>query len=158
MGLSTYQRHRRTLDWPDDVLRLADALDIERFSILGMSGGAPYVAACAYKIPQRLIACGTVSGVGSLTIKQRFLARFAPYLLTPFIRRMFRDEPHARASLSRFAQKWREPDLTAFTRPGVAELMAASLVGAFAQGAQGPAHEGTLFGRPLGFRLEDIQF
>jgi len=29
-------------------------MGIDRFSILGVSGGGPYAAACAYKIPHRL--------------------------------------------------------------------------------------------------------
>lgn len=48
--------------WPDDVVQLADALGIERFAIVGWSGGGMYAAGCAAKIPDRLIAVGVVAG------------------------------------------------------------------------------------------------
>jgi len=36
--------------------------------------------------------------------------------------------------------------------------MAASLVEGFRQGARGAAYQGALFGRPWGFKLEEIKF
>ena len=53
-GLSDFQRSRTLLNWPDDVEELADALGFDRFPVAGISGGTPYVAACALKIPERL--------------------------------------------------------------------------------------------------------
>ena len=53
-GLSDHQPRRTLLNWPSDVTALADALGIGRFAVAGISGGAPYVAACALKIPGRL--------------------------------------------------------------------------------------------------------
>ena len=38
-GLSTFQPDRQLLDWPKDVIELADALSIDTFSIFGLSGG-----------------------------------------------------------------------------------------------------------------------
>jgi hypothetical protein len=40
----------------------------------------------------------------------------------------------------------------------VRALLAADMVEAFRQGARGPAHEGLLYGRSWGFRVEDIAF
>ena len=53
-GLSDFLRNRALLHWPDDVEELADTLGFDRFAVAGISGGAPYVAACALKIPGRL--------------------------------------------------------------------------------------------------------
>lgn len=44
------------LDWPDDVADLADELELDRFVVLGGSGGGPFAAACAFRIPARLTA------------------------------------------------------------------------------------------------------
>lgn len=63
IGLSDFQTGRRLVDWPDDVVQLADALGFERFAVAGNSAGGPYAAACAYKIPDRLTHTGIVSGV-----------------------------------------------------------------------------------------------
>jgi pimeloyl-ACP methyl ester carboxylesterase len=67
IGYSSFQPGRTLLDWPDDVAALADQLEIDRFAVLGHSWGGPYALACAYKIPQRLIGAGVVSGAPPFT-------------------------------------------------------------------------------------------
>lgn len=47
---------RQLLDWPADVTAVADQLGLERFTVLGVSGGGPYAAACAFALPQRVRA------------------------------------------------------------------------------------------------------
>jgi pimeloyl-ACP methyl ester carboxylesterase len=42
------------MDLPDDMVQLADHLQIDTFSIFGVSAGGLDVLACAYKIPERL--------------------------------------------------------------------------------------------------------
>ena len=50
---------RRTFGaWPSDVVELADALGVEKFGVVGWSGGGPYAAACAARIPERLTRAG----------------------------------------------------------------------------------------------------
>jgi pimeloyl-ACP methyl ester carboxylesterase len=68
VGLSSFQPNRRLSDWPSDAAALADELELARFSVLGYSGGGPYAAACAAKIPQRLIAAAMVSSVAPFGI------------------------------------------------------------------------------------------
>ena len=64
MGLSTFQTNRRILDFPSDLLELADHLEIEKFHILGGSGGVPYALACTKEISTpRLINTTLVSGL-----------------------------------------------------------------------------------------------
>jgi pimeloyl-ACP methyl ester carboxylesterase len=63
-GLSEYKADRTLLDWPDDVVTIADHLHIRKFAIMGVSGGGPYAAVCAYKIPKRLTRVGIVVGLG----------------------------------------------------------------------------------------------
>jgi pimeloyl-ACP methyl ester carboxylesterase len=65
-GYSDFKKDRKILDWPDDVVQLANILKIKKFVILGASGGGPYAVACAYKIPERLTRVGIVSGVAPL--------------------------------------------------------------------------------------------
>lgn len=65
-GLSTYHPNRRLVDWPSDVAYLADHLGIERFAVMGISGGGPHAAVCAALLPDRVTAAAIVSGVGPL--------------------------------------------------------------------------------------------
>src|SRR5210317_201332 len=62
-GLSDPQPKRNLLNWPDDISELADQLGLEKFYIIGHSAGGPYALACAYKLPDRIVACGIVSGL-----------------------------------------------------------------------------------------------
>lgn len=62
-GQSDFKPNRTLLDWPDDVVELADFLNIARFGVIGHSGGGPHAAACAYKIPERLTRATLVSSL-----------------------------------------------------------------------------------------------
>lgn len=62
-GLSDFIPDRSLLDWPDTVCELADKLHIQKFSVIGVSGGGSYAVACAYKIPDRLTRVGIVAGL-----------------------------------------------------------------------------------------------
>ncbi|MHB0878013.1 MAG: alpha/beta fold hydrolase [Anaerolineae bacterium] len=65
-GLSTFQPQRRLLDWPRDLCQLADHLALERFSVVGVSGGGPYALACAFALPERLTGVAVVSSPAPL--------------------------------------------------------------------------------------------
>jgi pimeloyl-ACP methyl ester carboxylesterase len=68
MGLSDFQHRRTFVDWPDDVLQLAASLGFDRFAVLGISGGGPYAAACAWKLSNRLTRAGIVSCLAPLDV------------------------------------------------------------------------------------------
>lgn len=59
-GRSDAKPCRAVSDWPADVVALADYLGIDRFALLGWSGGGPHALACASQIPERLAACALV--------------------------------------------------------------------------------------------------
>lgn len=62
MGESSYLENRSLLDYPKDICILADHLMIDRFGVLGWSGGGAHTIACAYEIPERLTCCISCSG------------------------------------------------------------------------------------------------
>ena len=77
---------RRLVDWPGDVVQLADHLGIERFSVMGISGGGPHAAVCAALLAERVRCAAIVSGVGpmsdpgaaeGMTTSNRVIARLA---------------------------------------------------------------------------------
>jgi pimeloyl-ACP methyl ester carboxylesterase len=68
-GLSSNRKGYRIIDWPSDVLELADALGLERFAVAGISSGSPYALVCARFIPERLKGCAVVSGISPLKVQ-----------------------------------------------------------------------------------------
>jgi pimeloyl-ACP methyl ester carboxylesterase len=170
-GRSSFQEHRSFLDWPHDLVALMEHLGIDRFAIVGVSGGAPYALGCAHQIPERLISCGVVSGIGPLKLgtsgmsRQNrlvlFLAHRAPWLLTPLVSataRSFRDEEHARKAVTKALKQMVQPDREAILAHGVVEPLVASTRETYHQGVRGAVYEGRLYGDDWGFWLEDVAF
>ena len=55
MGRSTFKPERTLLDYPQDLVELADFLGIERFGTMGMSGGGAHTVVCSYSLAERLL-------------------------------------------------------------------------------------------------------
>jgi pimeloyl-ACP methyl ester carboxylesterase len=170
MGLSDFKKGRTLLDWPDDVIELADALSINKFAVEGVSGGGPYSAACAYKIPERLTICGIISGLGPPHFstegmikrgrRRNFVFKWLPWLVRLAIwyeiqRKMKDSEKIKKSFLSRM-EIFPESDRKWMNNPEVLSLFAKELSEAFRQGSKGPYHEFVVYNKPWGFNLEDI--
>jgi pimeloyl-ACP methyl ester carboxylesterase len=54
---------RSVCDFADDVRELVDRLNLARFSLVGVSAGAPYALACAAAMPERVAATASVSTI-----------------------------------------------------------------------------------------------
>ena len=69
-GASDDAPSRRLADWAEDCAALAAALGLERFAVLGVSGGGPYALACARFLPERLpgalAGCTLVCPLGAI--------------------------------------------------------------------------------------------
>jgi pimeloyl-ACP methyl ester carboxylesterase len=170
-GRSSFQDRRSFLDWPNDLLALTEHLRIDRFAIVGVSGGAPYALACAHQIPERLFSCGVVSGIGPLKLgtagmsRQNrlvlFLASHAAWLLQALLNanaRAFRDDKHASKAMPKAMKSMVRPDRESLVASGLVDSFAASISETYRQGVQGAVYEGRLYGRDWGFKLEDIAF
>ncbi len=168
-GLSDFQRGRTLLDWPDDVACLADELGIDRFAVLGVSGGGPYALACAYRIPERLGRVAVVACVApadsreasaGMAIANRVvfgLASRAPWLMRPsmeLLARAARRNP--RRLQQRRLRSLPEPDRLLVEAGELDDLIQVAAAEAFRSGGRGAAWEGRLAARPWGFRLEDV--
>ena len=176
MGLSDFKPSRQILDWPDDVVQLADTLGIERFAVEGVSGGGPYAAACAYKIPDRLSSCGIVVGLGPIYLLgtegmmmanrvQFFTARRFPWLLKLLLwlvvgrsGRYAENEGKIEEIFSKFWRGLPEVDRNAIGDSKLGKLYVAQLLNAFRQGSRGASYDAQLYVKPWGFKLEDISF
>ncbi len=54
---------RRVRDFATDVCQLTDRLHLSRFSVVGVSAGAPYALACAAAMPDRVASLAAVSTI-----------------------------------------------------------------------------------------------
>ena len=162
-GLCDFQRGRKIVDWPEDVMNLANELQIDRFAVLGVSGGGPYAAACASKIHDRLVKTGIVCGMGpsdapgmkdgaSWTIPGTpSLIRRIILMLTSMGLQRDPDQ-----FLSRTKETLSEPDSQLLDHPGLANFFIDGMREAFRNGIRGANHEAGLYTRAWGFKLQDI--
>ena len=60
-----------------DVALVADALGIDRFAVMGASGGGPHLLACATLLPDRVTGVVCLAGIAPLT------AEFDPSIFIP---------------------------------------------------------------------------
>ncbi|MCY7420169.1 MAG: alpha/beta hydrolase [Chitinophagaceae bacterium] len=70
IGYSGFQKQRNFSHWVKDVEQVANKLAIDKFSVLGFSGGAGYVAACASLLPERLLSALIVAGAWKMNVKE----------------------------------------------------------------------------------------
>ncbi len=66
MGLSSFCKNRIIPDWKKDLEQLISHLKIKQFSIIGVSGGAPYALSAAYQIQDCVYKVGIVCGLRDL--------------------------------------------------------------------------------------------
>lgn len=163
MGLSDFKRGRRLLDWPNDVIGLADALQVDRFAVLGISGGGPYAAVCALKIPERLTATAVVCGMGPseapgakdgtamlLPSKSPCMRRLLLMLMSTGLRR----DPDR--FLAQMIDAVSKPDKLLLAKSEVKQMFIDSLREAFRSGTRGASWDAVLYKHSWGFRLQDI--
>ena len=168
MGLSSFDKKRTILSWADDVEAFANHFNLSKFAIIGHSGGAPFIAACLYKIPERLTGAAIVSGMGpfeipaataSLTRGRRFLnnaIRKFPWIATccmALTRWMFKNPNRLKHGLKQMAPI----DSHILQSETSIEVLGATMMETFRQGVGGTATEMQLILKPWGFDLSDIK-
>lgn len=171
MGLSDYQRKRSILDFPDDLLELANHLQLSKFAVLGVSGGGPYALACAYKIPPNcLTGCAVVSGTGNYHTnkaelsrdaqKLLFIAKYFPSLVRVLLWREFGrnvdDKDWWDENYSKFSVGLPEPDKQIILNPDMKDRIIRKSIEAFRQGSKGPAYDFKLYAKSWGFALDEL--
>lgn len=166
-GRSDSQPGRRILDWPEDVQRLADALRLDGFAVLGASGGGPYAAACAHRLGSRLTRVASVAGLGPTT-DPHLVRRMGVTARLGF--HLARRHPGlfglAYGSLARLVARYPDlvfrlnevtpPDRAVLAQPEVRSILVGSVGEALRPGVAGAVHELKLLASPWGFGLEDI--
>jgi pimeloyl-ACP methyl ester carboxylesterase len=169
LGLSSMQARRTLLDHADDIRSLAEALGLNRFTVIGESGGGPYALACAHELPDRIDCVAVVCGLGpvacpgatsGIAIKERIgyaIASRAPLLagqlLVP-IAAWARWRPRQFLHVTRW--QLGEADRQVLRGP-VGDLVAADFAEAFRQGGRAVGEELALLFRPWPFAPKAIR-
>jgi pimeloyl-ACP methyl ester carboxylesterase len=172
-GQSDPQPNRRLVDWPADVLAVADALGLDRFCVLGISGGGPHALACAALVPHRIRRVGVVCGVGPLddpaadagmqpsNALLNHLSRSDPKAVHDIGEMMAAGitgatDPSALMTMST-SEDMPEVDRATMAHPAVQAMMFATLKESMRQGGTAFAQEMIMLAQPWGFALEDIE-
>ena len=169
MGESTRKSKRKLLDWPDDVVEVAKILNLEKFSVLGVSGGGPYALACARAIPGYLdkvtVACGlgpmdAPNATSGMMLSNRILfryGRFFPLLLRLSVFLMVRQlSSKPVKGFEKFVEGLPEPDRLVLSEPEAQEFVLTSAVEGVCQGGGPLLEEIRIYSKLWGFKLDDL--
>jgi pimeloyl-ACP methyl ester carboxylesterase len=167
-GLSDFQKGRKLLDWPEDVIAFAEAMGIERFAVVGNSAGAPYAAACAFKIPERVTRAAIIAGLGPADLAGVVeemprirragvaVAQRAPWLLRAILWLMGNPNRNSERFFRRMASGNSAVDQEIMSRPEIQRMLMENYREATRAGVRGFAREAIILSSSWGFRLEDI--
>ena len=151
---------------------VADELGGDRFGVIGLSGGGPYVLACAEAFPDRVVAGIVLGGVaptvgddtsggGPVELTRLFriplgMARVPVAIAFAGLIRALK--PFGHQALQLYSRISPPGDRIAFASPGMEEMFLDDLNHAAASGGLGAATADlTLFGRHWGFSVRDIR-
>jgi pimeloyl-ACP methyl ester carboxylesterase len=170
-GDSTFQPNRRLLDWSKDIASLADALQFDKFAVVGHSGGGPHTLACAYALPERITAAGVIAGAGPVDAPGatdgmqplnrfafkygQYLPWFVSYAITKNIFREVAADPSK--AIDRDRESRPSVDNEIFDDPEIRELCIRSDTESYRHGLLAFAWDIRLITRPWGFPLEEIK-
>jgi len=163
---------RKLLDWAPLVSDLVDFLKLEKFRVLGISGGAPYAYALAWAMPRRVRAIAVVSGAPNISelsdhsgllalyrwlmfADQRFpapLCRLGFRLARPFL--SLRPPRRSRSWLLKLLQPC---DADSLRDELAFEACFESQRRAWKTSAEGVLADAQLFAQPWGFSLNELQ-
>lgn len=169
-GHSTFAPDRALTDWPGDVLTIADHLGVERFAVIGISGGGPHAAVCAHALGDRVTRCVLASGVGPIAEPADCVGMMATSrMLSALARRsvsLARVPFGAMALAGRHLSEERlldlmagqlpESDAEVMRRPEVRDAMFGDMTVKHPTMTRAAAQDFALFARPWGFELGAI--
>jgi pimeloyl-ACP methyl ester carboxylesterase len=171
VGYSTPHVYPNVLGWADDVGTIADALGEEKFACAGLSGGGPYVLACAYRFPERMIVGAVLGGVapsrghdavdgGAVGLARKFAPlieigrRPAGDLFHRLVRVL---KPFRSQAYGLYLAIAPEGDKRVFRRPEMKEMFLDDILRSMRKQAHAFPTDVVLFTRDWGFSLRDIR-
>ncbi len=168
-GDSTALKGRRVVHAAADVLAIADALSVERFSVVGRSGGGPHALACAALHPERVRSAAVLvslaprdadgldwfSGMTASNVREYTKAQQDPVAFTTAVAQnadAIRCDPGR--LLSDLDEEMPANDRLVVSDPGIRRMLMQNYEGALKdqeQGGAGWVDDAISFCRPWGF-------
>jgi pimeloyl-ACP methyl ester carboxylesterase len=170
-GRSDPQPGRSVADAPGDVAVLADELGLERFAVVGGSGGAPHALACGALLAERVIRVGALvtpappdaenfdffDGLADLNVKEFTAALAGPEAIESFLQPYVHGiRTDVDAVIELMLTELPEIDRERASKPEMRAMMRESWTEAVRQGSRGWADDDLAFAKPWGFELGDV--
>jgi pimeloyl-ACP methyl ester carboxylesterase len=171
IGSSTPYQYDTIFAFADDLRTIADTLGIDRFEVIGLSGGGPYTLACAAAMPERVVAAGVLGGVApvrgadgidggvstliSVAAPVVELAGAPLRLAASMLIRLIR--PVAEPALYAYARISPEADRQLLVRPEFRAMFLDDLLNGSRKQLAAPFADVVVFARDWGFRLDEVK-
>ena len=172
IGSSTQHSYDTVVAFADDLRTIADTLGIDKFIVVGLSGGGPYTLGCAAAMPDRVVAAGVIGGVaptmgadgitgglmGTVGTRVAPLLQFAGVpigLVASAIIRLIR--PVASPAADLYGRVSPEADRRLLARPEIKAMFLDDILNGSRKQMAAPFSDVVVFARDWGFRLSDIK-
>ena len=169
-GLSDFNPKGSILQFAKDVKQLIDYLEINKFSVVGMSAGAPFALGIAYLFPENIYKTSIISGFAPFNNESKKyvskevklmlnLAKSFPFLLKILLKvQVKRLEKNPKKALNGFLKIMSQPDQEILKNEAVMKVLENTFKEAFRNGSKGVAYEiSNLLVRNWEFELNEIQ-
>jgi pimeloyl-ACP methyl ester carboxylesterase len=170
-GRSDPHRGRSVADAAADIAAIGDELGLERFVVVGGSGGAPHALACGALLGDRVSRVGALvtpapsddenfdffEGLAELNVKELNAALEGEEAIEAFLQPLvdgIRADPDA--VIEEILTELPEVDRVLASRPDIRAILKESFLEAVRQGVRGWADDDLAFAKPWGFALEDV--
>jgi len=171
-GRSDPQPGRSVADAAADIETITDSLELDRFAVVGGSGGAPHALACGALLGDRVLRVGALvtpapsdrsdfdffEGLAEINVKEFGAAlegqEAIDAYLQPFVDELRRNPD---AVIDEIASELPEVDRAIVSREEFRTIMRESFGEAVRQGSRGWADDDLAFAKSWGFEPEDVQ-
>ena len=169
-GISDFNPIGTILSFAQDLKELTEQLNLPRYSIVGMSAGAPFALGYSFLFPEKIYKTAVISGFAPLTSGSKTvlskevktmlsLAKSLPFLLRFLLKvqaKQLTTKP--KKALTNFLKIMSEPDQIVLKNPEVMTVIETMFKEAFREGSKGVAHEiSTILVQEWGFDLNKIK-
>ena len=168
-GESTAQKNLTFLKFASQIRSLFKEQKIDKFSIISVSGGAPYALAVAFLMKDQVLKLTSVGGIAPLTLKNfKYMNRvqkktwFAQRLIPTSVLHFGLNRVWAKGldkleeTLFTETENFSEPDRKVFQHPEIQPVLLESTQLALKQGPAGIIHDIKIFAKDWGFPLGEI--